>query len=115
MQRSARISKEDDMESKSENNELIIKLSKKYTFEGKDYMEIDLSGIQEFSGRDLTEIDQQWKTASKATFAVLQEFDRQWCFITAARATRLPVEFFYGLPGKECVKVCDAVTAYFRS
>ena len=102
------------MDSKSENS-MVVKFEKKYAFEGKDYTEIDLSGIQDFSGRDLSEIDQQWKTASKSAITVLQEFDRLWCFFTAARAAKLPVEFFYGLPGKECVKVCDTITAYFRA
>lgn len=41
----------------NENNELLVKFDKPYTFEGVDYNEIDLSRIENLSTKDLINAD----------------------------------------------------------
>ena len=49
----------------------------------------------------------------KASFTFLPEMSLEYACIIAAKATKLPVEFFKGLHPKEAVKVKNRVTAFF--
>lgn len=97
-----------------ENKTLTITLTKPFSFEGKEYKEVDLSGIEGFTADDLEEVTNQWRIASGQGVAVLQEFDVLWTAFAAARASKLPVEFFRKLPGKDAIKVRDTISKYFR-
>lgn len=90
----------------------VVKFGKPYSFEGKEYTEVDLKGYESFTTQDLIEINTQWKAARGN--ALLPEFDLQWNCFAAARATKLPVEFFLGLPSKEGKKVCNIGIAFFQ-
>lgn len=96
------------------NKNLIVKFGKEYVFEDKKYLQVDLSGIEDFTADDLNEIDSQWKIASGSGIAALQEFDLLWTCFAAAKAAKLPVEFFRKLPGRDAIKIRDVVTGYFR-
>lgn len=47
------------------------------------------------------------------SFTFLPEMSLEYACIIAAKATKLPVEFFKGLHPKEAVKVKNRVTAFF--
>ncbi len=49
------------------------------------------------------------------SFTFLPEMSLEYACIIAAKATKLPVEFFKGLHPKEAVKVKNRVTAFLRS
>ena len=71
---------------KEEQDELVIKLKKPYTFERVEYKEIDLRGLRELTAADATEI--------------------------AARGASLPIEFFTALPASESMAVKNAVLGF---
>ena len=77
-------------------NEYTVVFNKPYTFEGETYDKIDLSGLDNLTA-----------------FTFLPEMSLEYACIIAAKATKLPVEFFKGLHPKEAVKVKNRVTAFF--
>ena len=69
------------------------KFSKPYKFEDKEYSEIELD-------LDLTRTGQRIPTAAS------------WKFL-AAKATKLPVEFFTNLPARDWLKLSGMVSPFF--
>lgn len=90
----------------------LVKLSKPYTFEGKTYTEIDLSGIAEMTGEDMAEAE-KFLTRTGTVSPLLPEMTMEYACFIANRATGLPVEFFKRLPAKDAVKVKNRVTSFF--
>ena len=90
----------------------VVKFGKPYSFEGKEYTEVDLKGYESFTTQDLIEINAQWKAAKGN--ALLPEFDLQWNCFAAARATKLPVAFFLWPPSREGKKVCNIGITFFQ-
>lgn len=89
----------------------IIKLAKIFNFEGKEYKEIDLSGLEDLSTSDLKECEKQFERAGN--FSALKEMNLEYCILVASRVSNLPIEFFNSLPAREGNKVKQAVSAYF--
>ncbi len=94
-----------------EENKYIIKLRKPFVFEDETYVEIDLSGLEDMSARDM--IQAQRTMERSGSINVLPEMSMEYACIFAGRATGLPVEFFQSLPPKEAIKVKNKVTNFF--
>lgn len=92
-------------------NENILKLNKTYKFEGKEYDEIDLSGLENLTASDM--IKAQRVLERSGTFSVIPEMTLEYACIIAANATKQPVEFFNGLSPKDAIKVKNRVTSFF--
>lgn len=93
-----------------EKSDLIVKLSKPYAFEGETYEEVDLSGLENIKGADmLTAL----KNSGTGKTEVVPEMTMPYAFTMAAQVTGLPVEFFTGLPGRDCIKVKGRVSGFF--
>lgn len=89
-----------------------VKLSKVYRFEGKEISELDLSGIFDLSVEDM--IASQKMINADGTVTVLPEMDIGYCMNIAARACRMPVEFFRRtLNMKDGITVKSKVTSFF--
>lgn len=84
-------------------NEFLIKFNKPYTFEGKEYNGIDLSGVEKLSTEDLAEADKTFIATGQV--AVMNEMSTGYACILASKAANKPIEFFEKLPAKEGVKV----------
>lgn len=93
----------------SKNN--VITFKKPYSFEGKEYKEVDLSGLENLTGKDLTDADRIFVSAGNV--APMNEMSIGYACIIAAKATGLPQEFFEGLPAKEIIKVKNEVMTFF--
>ena len=91
--------------------EFIIKLKKPYQFQGQEYKEIDLSGLQKLTAQNLIEAERQYVATGQA--AAVTEMSIGYACIVAAMATNKPVEFFNGLPAPEIIKVKNVVTTFF--
>lgn len=89
----------------------IVKFAKPVKFEGKEYTQIDLSGLDDLSTRDICEL--QKRHAALGIVAPVIEMDCTYAQLVAAKVTNLPVEFFYSLPAREGGKVKQAVQQYF--
>ena len=94
-----------------EDESLVIKLKKPYQFEGKEYTEIDLSGLEELTAADMIARENQYDRKSPG-INVMPEVKVGYAVMMAARAAKLPVEFFNGLPPKEAMKVKNRVMGF---
>lgn len=92
-------------------NEYTVVFNKPYTFEGETYDKIDLSGLDNLTAADMIAANNILDRTGSFTF--LPEMSLEYACIIAAKATKLPVEFFKGLHPKEAVKVKNRVTVFF--
>lgn len=95
----------------NEEASLVIKLKKPYLFERKEYTEIDLSGMEDMTGADMIAVNKIMQRTS-AGIDVMPEVSVEYAFYFAARAAKLPVEFFTNLPPKESMKVKNRVMGF---
>ena len=88
-----------------EEESLILKFKKPYKFEGREYTEVDLSAMEDIcavaklSGRD-------------TGITPIPEMTIPYAIHMAARASKLPVEFFRGLPAQESMKLKNIVSGF---
>lgn len=87
-----------------------ITFKKPYKFEDTVYEDVDLSGLEDLSGKDLIAVQ---RMISKST--IMPELDYQYTLMIAAKATGLPIEFFSGLPAPEAVKIKTVVSGFLYS
>lgn len=96
---------------KDEENYLQITFSKPYNFEGDVFNGVDLSGLEDINGRQLTAIEKAF--GKSGIVSTMPETTSTYAKIVATAATGLPAEFFENLPGKEVRKIKTAVTRFF--
>lgn len=96
----------------SQTNEYLIKFKEPHKFEGTEYTEVDLSGLEKLDTGDLITADSQFGDSGQ--FAVMNEMTTGYSCILAAKATGQPVEFFHQLNAREGVKVKRVVMGFFN-
>lgn len=97
----------------NKNNEYLVTFSKPYTFEGKEYKTLDLSGMEGLTSEQLFDVSRTFSTGDYIN--PRPEADPKFCCLVAASVCKLPIEFFDGLPLREGVKVRNAVQTFFQS
>lgn len=95
------------------NNKLTVKFTKPYKFEGKEHKEIDLSGLADLDGNALLEADQVM--AANNAVSLVPEMTLTYNFALAAKVTEQPLEFFFGLPIKDALKVKSTVMTFLNN
>ncbi len=100
---------EDDGADKEES--LLIKFRKPYLFEGKEYTELDLSCLEDMTGADMIALENQYGKRHPGV-NIMPEVTVEYAVMAAARAAKLPIEFFSGLPQREAVKVKNRVMGF---
>lgn len=90
---------------------MIIKFSRKYTFEDREYEELDLSGLENMSATDMIAANKILEKSG--SFSFLPEMSLEYACIISARATKIPLEFFKSLHPKDAIKVKNRVTSFF--
>lgn len=88
-----------------------IVFAQPYVFEDETYTGVDLSGMENLCARDMITV--QRKLERTGSVSVLPEMSMEYALLFAAKGSKLPVEFFEGLPPKEAVKVKNRVQAFF--
>ncbi len=92
-------------------NKLNVKLRKTFSFEGKEYTDVDLSGLENLTGRDMEEIE---KTLSRENLDTINaELTLHGTMLYAAHATGKPIEFFQALPAVDCRRIKNTVINFF--
>lgn len=91
----------------------IIVLSKPYNFEGKEYTEIDLNALEDLNTRDIIEAEKEFTETGQ--FEMMKEMTVGFSMIVASKATKLPTEFFIGLPAKYGFEIKNTIMAFFGS
>lgn len=92
-------------------NQYLIEFKKPYRFEEKEYIQVDLSGLDGLTAKDLIDAEKQF--AASGQVAAINEMNIGYVCIVAAKASKQPVEFFEKLPANEAIKVKNAVTGFF--
>lgn len=90
-----------------------VKFNKPYFFEGKQYFEIDLSGMEDLTGADMIAVNKIMARTSTGIIDVMPEVSLEYACHIAAKAAKMPVEFFTQLPPKEAMKIKNRVMAFF--
>ena len=96
---------------KEETDELVIKFRKPFSFEGEVHNELDLHGLEDLKGRDLTAIEKAFNKTGVSS--VMPETTTTYAKIVATRVTGLPAEYFEDLPVSEIEKIKNAVVGFF--
>lgn len=91
-------------------NEYAVKLSKPYEFEGSTFTEVDLSGLEKLTTRDMLAADKHLSRGGN--ISVMPELTLDYALFLAARAAELPIEFFMGLSPRDAVKIKNRVTNF---
>ena len=88
-----------------------VKLKKPYLFEGKEYTEIDLE-LDSLTGEDVESIFAQIETVAKQNPSA-PIVSTSWKYY-AARASKLPVEFFNKLPALDYLKLSGLTNTFLQ-
>ena len=92
-------------------SDTVVKFSRSYTFEGKAYEEVDLSGMDSLTAKDMMEAEKYlFKTGTVS--ALPDQTIGYVCFI-ASRISDQPIEFFLGLAPRDMNRVKNKVTGFF--
>lgn len=94
-------------------NQFLVKFNKPYKFEGQEYTEVDLCGIEDLTTKDIIEAEKQF--ASTGQVSAMNEMTVGYACIIAAKVSGKPDTFFDGLPGNEGVKIKNIVMGFFLS
>lgn len=99
---------ENDENTAAEENALVMKLDKPFTFEGQTYTEVDLSGLEDTTAADLQAVGRFVTKKNPATVEMTLEYAQ----FMAARVAHLPLEFFERLPAKEAINLKGIVVGF---
>ena len=91
---------------------LILKFRKPYMFEGKEYTEVDLSGLEDTTAADLQAVGRFVTKKNPAANPATVEMTLEYAQFMAARVAHLPLEFFERLPAKEAIKLKGIVVGF---
>lgn len=75
-----------------------MKFKKPYRFEGQDYTEIDLSGLDNLTIQDAIQIQKDLMNQGETAAALVCETTAAFTREVAAKATGMPIEFFQLMP-----------------
>ena len=92
----------------------VVDLGKPYNFEGTEYTEIDLSGLDKLTVKDAIDIQRQLFNEREVAAAMLTETTTAFARAVAAKATELPIEFFKLMPRGASRRVLGNVRGYMN-
>ena len=78
--------------------ELVVKLKAPYRFEGKDYDEIDLNGLEKLTIQDAVDIQLELMGGQEVAAMLVADATTVFAMALAAKATGKPIEFFKCTP-----------------
>lgn len=96
---------EETTEEIAEATSRVLKLRTPVEFEGAEHAEIDLSGLDKLTGKDIRELDRLFKMKGGRLGGNVKEFDSLYLQLVAARATSLPLEFFDKISIKDATRL----------
>lgn len=93
-------------------SELVLKLSKPYTFEGETHTQIDLTAMEDVNGITLAKIGKMVAKKHKGINPVTLEMTMEYAVEMAIAVSGKPEEFFLHLPAKDCMALKAAVVGF---
>lgn len=99
------------IEKNEEKNEYDFVFSKPYSFEGKTYDKIDLSGLLDIKAGDMVAATKYMNRNGLNTAD--EEMSLPYALFIASRATGQPIEFFDGLKPLDALRLKGYVVRFF--
>lgn len=93
-------------------DELVLKLSKPYAFEGETHTEVDLSGLETVTAGTLERAGKTVLQQAPALNPAMLESTLTFCVELAVRVTGKPYEFFRGLPFRDAMRLKALVSNF---
>lgn len=87
----------------------VLKLKAPYTYKGKTYKEVDMSGAAELTVLDMAQAENELAAAGHV--AAEPALDYLYCCLMAARASGMDKEFFTGMPLAEATNIKNAMNS----
>ena len=84
------------LEAEDQEESLILKFRRPYLFEGQEYTELDLSGLEDVTAGTLENIGKILTKKSPGLNPATIEMEMGYCELLAARVTGKPLEFSRG-------------------
>ena len=95
-------------------NQYLLKLNRPYVFEGTEYAEIDLAGLDKLTVQDAINAQRQLFNEREPAAMLLCETTTAFVRILAAKATDLPIEFFKLAPRGVSRRIYGMVMGYMN-
>lgn len=92
----------------------VVKFGKPYNFEGTEYTEIDLAGLDKLTINDAVKAQLQLLGEQEVATAILCETTTAFARVIACKATGLPIEFFKLMPRGAARAVRQAVQTHIN-
>lgn len=89
---------------------LVLTFKKPYMFDNREYTEVDLSGLEDTTGADISAVNRI--LSRSGTVSPMPEMTMDFTIHMAARVAKLPVEFFACMPSREIIKLKNIVTGF---
>lgn len=89
----------------------VLMLTKPYMFEGTEYTEVDLSGLDNIRAKDMIEAEKIY--GRSGGFSFIPEMSMEYALVIATKASKHPIEFYQGLPPRDAMRVKNKVTNFF--
>lgn len=93
-------------------NNYIIHLRKTYQFEERSVSEVDMSGLEDLTTRDMVRANKILLSNGTASLSTT-EMTVEYAMVIASFATDLPLEFFMQLKPRDAILIRKAVTDFF--
>lgn len=103
-----------EIEEEEKQESSIIKLSKKYNFEGKIIDTIDLSKIKDMTTMEMQTIEHLYRKTTK-NVASSPEVTLDYAIAAASVLTDLPIEFLKRISAKDAIKIKNRVINFLYS
>ena len=98
-------------EATTEEESLVVSLSKDYNFDGEKVKTIDFSGLEKVTAKTMIKANKVLTTAGDVQ--LLPESSLHYALIIASECTKYPIEFYERLAPRDAMKVKNTVTAFF--
>ena len=92
----------------------LIRFKQPYRFEGQEYEELDLSGLERMTVKDAIDAQKKLFEQQEEATLLLTETTTAFARMVAAKASGKPVEFFQQMPRGSGKLVSNAVKAYLN-
>lgn len=87
-----------------------FKFSRSVDFEGQQYTEINLTGLDSLTGRDMSQVKSEWALSGK--FSPQPAMDMDFCVMLACRAAGINNEFANYWPAKDYAAIAARVSNF---
>ena len=100
------------LEAEDQEESLILKFRRPYLFEGQEYTELDLSGLEDVTAGTLENIGKILTKKSPGLNPATIEMEMGYCELLEARVTGKPLEFFQRLPGRDAIALKSKIVGF---